>query len=110
MVWLDGEHLDPANMLRWDVIGLNLRGIPAYRHSKPWVYKKRVENGRIAMGVLMHIEDDRPTGPSEGRVMTGSMELCIHVKSLWSSVCPSEMPPSFHDGRIVGWKCDSHRR
>jgi hypothetical protein len=69
MTWLDetvfGEHLDQDNVFRWDVVELNLPGIPRYSPAKPWVYKKRSSDGRIAADVLTYINDARPTGPSE---------------------------------------------
>jgi hypothetical protein len=69
MAWLDetifGEHLDQNNVFRWDVVELNLPGMPRYSLAKPWVYKKRSSDGRIAAGVLTYINDSRPTGPSE---------------------------------------------
>jgi hypothetical protein len=44
MAWLDetvfGGHLGQDNVFRWDIVELNLPGIPIYCPSKPWVYKK----------------------------------------------------------------------
>jgi hypothetical protein len=69
MVWLDetvfGEHLDQDNVFRWDVVELNLQGMPHFSPAKPWVYKKLSSDGRIAADVLTYIDDARPTGPSE---------------------------------------------
>jgi hypothetical protein len=52
MAWLDdtvfGDHLDQENLFRWYVAELNLRGMPSYSPSKPWVYKNRSSDGRIA--------------------------------------------------------------
>jgi hypothetical protein len=52
MAWLDetvfGDHLDQDNVFRWDVVELNLPGIPSYSPSKPWFYKERSSDGRIA--------------------------------------------------------------
>jgi hypothetical protein len=49
----------------WDVVELNLPGMPSYSPSKPWVYKKRSSDGRIAANVLNYSDDAHPTGPSE---------------------------------------------
>jgi hypothetical protein len=69
MAWLDenvfGEHLDQDNVFRWDVVERNLPVMPRYSPAKPWVYKKRSSDGRIAADVLTYIDDARPTGPSE---------------------------------------------
>jgi hypothetical protein len=41
MAWLDetvfGDHLDQDNVFWWDVVELNLPGMPSYSPSKPWV-------------------------------------------------------------------------
>jgi hypothetical protein len=67
MAWLDetvfGEHLDQDNVFRWDVVELNLPGVAPYSHAKPWVYKKRSSNGRIAADVLTYIDDARRMDP-----------------------------------------------
>jgi hypothetical protein len=69
MAWLDDtvfcDHLNKDNVCRWEVIELNLPGMPIYSPSKPWVYKKRSSDGRIAADVLTYIDDARPNGPSE---------------------------------------------
>jgi hypothetical protein len=69
MTWLDetvfGDHLDQDNAFRWDVIELNLPVMQSYIPSKPWVYKKRSSDGRIAADVLTYIDDAHPTGPSD---------------------------------------------
>jgi hypothetical protein len=84
MAWLDenlfGDHLDQDNVFRWGVIELNLLGIPSYSPSKPWMYKKRSSDGRIAADVLTYIADDfRPTGPSE--------EECWQAARKYASTC-----------------------
>jgi hypothetical protein len=74
MAWLDetvfGHHLYQDNVFRWDVVELNLPGVPSYSPSKPWVYKNRSSDGRIYADVLTYIDDARPTGLSE--------EECLH--------------------------------
>jgi hypothetical protein len=68
MAWLDetffGDHLDQDNVL-WDVVELNLLGMPSYSPSKTWVYKKRSSDGIIAADVLTYSDDSHPTWPSE---------------------------------------------
>jgi hypothetical protein len=69
MAWLDetvfGEHLEQDNVFRWDVVELKLPGMAQYSPAKPWVYKNRSSDRRIAEDVLTYIDDARPTGPSE---------------------------------------------
>jgi hypothetical protein len=83
MDWLDetvfGEHLDQDNVFRWDVVELNLPGMSQYSPVKPWVYKKRSSDGRIAADVLTYINDARPTGPSE--------EECWQAARKYASTC-----------------------
>jgi hypothetical protein len=83
MAWLDetvfGDHLDQDNMFRWDVVELNLPGMPSYSPSKSWVYKKRSSGGIIAADVLTYIDDARPTGPSE--------EECWQAARKYTSTC-----------------------
>jgi hypothetical protein len=83
MVWLDetvfGDHLDQDNVFRWDVVELNLPGMPSYSPSKPWVYKKQSSDGRIAADVLTYIDDSRPNGPSE--------EECWQADRKYASTC-----------------------
>jgi hypothetical protein len=83
MAWLDetvfGNHLDQDNVFRWDVIELKLPGMPTYSPSKPWVYKKRSSDGRIAADVLTYIDDGGPTGPSE--------EECWQAARKYASTC-----------------------
>jgi hypothetical protein len=39
-------------VFRWDVVELNLPGMAQYNPAKPWVYKKRSSDGRIAADIL----------------------------------------------------------
>jgi hypothetical protein len=59
-----GSRMDPTNVFRWDDIVLNLPGSGDYDPSKPWVYKVRLEDGRIAADLFIFVDDLRPTGPS----------------------------------------------
>jgi hypothetical protein len=83
MDWLDetvfGEHLDQDNVFLWDVVELNLPGMAQYSPAKPWVYKKRSSDGRIAADILTYIDDARPTGPSE--------EECWKAARKYASTC-----------------------
>jgi hypothetical protein len=83
MAWMDetvfGGHLDQDIVFRWDVVELNFPGMPSYSPSKPWFYKKRSSDGRIAADVLTYIDDARPTGPSE--------EECCQAARKYASTC-----------------------
>jgi hypothetical protein len=83
MAWLDetifGDHLDQDNVFWWDVVELNLPGMPSYSPSKPCVYKKRFSDGRFTADVLTYIDDARPTGTSE--------EECWQTARKYASTC-----------------------
>jgi hypothetical protein len=51
----------------------------SYSPSKPWVYKMRSSDGRIAADVMTYIDDARPTGPSE--------EECWQADRKYASTC-----------------------
>jgi hypothetical protein len=59
-----GCRLDPNNVFRWDKVVLNLPGSTDYVPHKPWVYKMRLDDGRLAADLFIFVEDLRPTGPS----------------------------------------------
>jgi hypothetical protein len=43
---------------------MNLPGSATYNLSKPWVYKERDCDGKIAVYCLVYVDDLIPTGPS----------------------------------------------
>jgi hypothetical protein len=113
MAWLDetvfGEHLDQDNVFRWDVVELNLPVMSQYSPAKPWVYKKRSSDGRIAADVLTYIDDARPTGPSE--------EECWQAARKYASTCNhygvqdaprKRRPPSMTAGAWAGTVIHTH--
>jgi hypothetical protein len=59
-----GDRHDPTNVFRWDKVVLNLPGSEDYNPSKPWVYKLRLDDRRIAADLFIFVDDLRPTGPS----------------------------------------------
>jgi hypothetical protein len=59
-----GDRSDPKNVFRWDKVVLNLPGSDKYEPSKPWIYKVRSEDGRIAADIFIFVDDLRPTGPT----------------------------------------------
>jgi hypothetical protein len=95
--WLDDTffegHLDQYNVFCWDVVKLNLPGMPSYFPSKHWVYKKRSGDGIIEADEVTYINDARPTRPSKEEC-TGGSKVHMHLKSLWSSRYSSETPTS----------------
>jgi hypothetical protein len=107
MDWLDetvfGEDLDQDNVFRWDVVELNLPGMPQYSPAKPWVYKKRSRDKSIAEDVLTYIDDALPTGPNE--------EKCWQAARKYASTCNhygvqdaprNRQPPSITSGACSG--------
>lgn len=59
-----GDRKDPNNIFHWDKVILNLPGSEDYNPSKPWVYKMRLGDGRIAADIFIFVDDLRPTGPT----------------------------------------------
>jgi hypothetical protein len=60
-----GDRKNPENVFRWDEVVCNLPGSDSYDPSKPWVYKTRADDGRIAADLFIFVDDLRPTGPSK---------------------------------------------
>ncbi len=68
LAWLEevigGDPRDPSNVFRYDKVELNLPGSADYDPSMPWVYKLRLDDGKIAADLLIFVDDARPTGPT----------------------------------------------
>jgi hypothetical protein len=69
----------------------------------PWVHKLRLSDGRIAVDVLIFVDDTRPTGPSE--------EECWQATHCFASMCNNygiqdaprkHRPPSLNPGAWAG--------
>jgi hypothetical protein len=59
-----GDWKDPNNVFCWDKVMLNLPGSKDYDPNKPWVYKLRLDGGRIAANLFTFVDNLRPTEPS----------------------------------------------
>ena len=62
---LRGDPSDPSNPFRWDRVVMNLPGSRGYSPSKPWVYKVRSADGKIACDIMIFVDDLRVTGPTQ---------------------------------------------
>jgi hypothetical protein len=60
-----GDNLDDNNVFRWAEVRMNLPGSVLYDPRVQWVSKVRKEDGRVAAGLFIYIDDFRPTAPSE---------------------------------------------
>jgi hypothetical protein len=60
-----GDPLDPTNPFHFDVVVLNLPGSVDYNPWKPWVFKMRSRDGRIACDLFIYVDDVRTTGPDD---------------------------------------------
>jgi hypothetical protein len=69
LAWLEenffGNRNDLENVFHWESLKMNLMGSATYDPRKPWAYKERECDGKIATDCLVYVDDLRPTGPSE---------------------------------------------
>jgi hypothetical protein len=69
LAWLEekifGNRNDLENVFHWEALKMNLPGSATYNPSKPWVYKERKCDGKIAADCLVYVDDLRSTGRSE---------------------------------------------
>jgi hypothetical protein len=83
-----GSRKDPMNVFRWDDVVLNLPGSDNYDPSKPWVYKVRLEDGRIAADLFIFVDDLRPTGPSQKEAWLAARQAASTLNYLGIQVAP----------------------
>ena len=57
-----GNRKDKQNPFRWDDVVENLPGSENYDPTKPWIYKVRFDDGRIACDIFIYVDDLRITG------------------------------------------------
>lgn len=60
-----GEPSDKNNVFQWDEIVLSLPGRQEYDLSKPWVYKIRSSDKRIAADFIIYVDDVRSAGNNQ---------------------------------------------
>ena len=60
-----GDQNNPANVFCWDMAVLNLPGSSEYNPNKPWVYKLRLNDGRMVADLFIFMDDLRPTESSQ---------------------------------------------
>ena len=70
------NRLDSSNVFRCVLVNLNLPGISDYNHSRPWVYKQRID-GTVAADVCYCIDDGRPTAPTAWEGWCASRIFCF---------------------------------
>jgi hypothetical protein len=59
-----GDRHVLTNVFCWDKVVLNLPGSKEYDPRKPWVYKLRLDDGRITANLFIFVDDLWPTGPN----------------------------------------------
>lgn len=59
---LQGDPLDISNPFHFDKVVLNLPGDPLYNLGKPWVYKYRTLDDRIALNLFIYVDNCHSTG------------------------------------------------
>jgi hypothetical protein len=101
MAWLDetvfGYHLDQDNVFRWGVVELNLMGMPSYSTSKPWVYKNRSSDGRIATdcSAIFPLNTKVPTFGCFPHFIVAAM-LDVHISRRTGMTISSVVNNAFH--------------
>jgi hypothetical protein len=75
---IKGDHLDEANLFRWDRVIMNLPGTVNYDPGKPWLYKFDELNKKMAAFIISYVDDLR-TGDDGGK------ERCDKVTHLVAS-------------------------
>jgi len=57
-----GDRKDQRNPFRWDKVVMNLPGAKGYDPARPWVYKLRLDDGKISCDIFIYVDDLRITG------------------------------------------------
>lgn len=57
-----GDPLDCENIFHFDMVKLNLPGMPEYTPSKSWVYKCRSRDNQVASNFFVCVDNVRTTG------------------------------------------------
>jgi hypothetical protein len=105
--FIRGDRLDPTNVYRWDKVVLNLPGSNDYDVTKPWVYKMRSDDGRIAADLFIFVDDLRPTGPSKREAWLAARQAASRLNFLGIQDAPrkrrgsSRCPGAWAGGVIV---------
>jgi hypothetical protein len=105
--FIRGDRLDPDNVFRWDKVVLNLPGSNDYDVSKPWVYKMRSDDGRIAADLFVFVDDLRPTGPSKREAWLAARQAASRLNFLGIQDAPrkrrasSRCPGAWAGGVII---------
>ena len=98
-----GNQSDPNNMLRWDLVVLNLPGDPAFDPSKPHVYKWDEALEKIAGDVLSFVDDLRVSGFSEERAWQIARQVTSRLQYLGIQDAPRKRrPPVLQGGAWAG--------
>jgi hypothetical protein len=104
--FIRGDRMDPTNIFRWDEVVLNLPGSDDYDASKPWVYKVRSNDGRIAADLFIFVDDLRPTGPSKREAWLAARQAASRLNFLGIQDAPrkrrgSSRTPGAWAGAVV---------
>ena len=59
---IQGDRKDGDNPFRWDDVVTNLPGSDNYDPTKPWIYKVRFSDGKIACNIFIYVDDLRIIG------------------------------------------------
>jgi hypothetical protein len=96
-------------VFRWDVVELNLPGMPSYSPSNPWVYNNQSSYERIDADVLTYIDDARPTGPSEEECWQAALKYASTFNHYGVQDAPRRrLPPSMTAGSWAGTVIHTH--
>jgi hypothetical protein len=118
LAWLEeviagGDPKDPANVFRYDKVEMDLMGLKDYDPSMPWIHKRHLSDGKIAVNPLFVCgRFVRPTGPI-------TEEECWQAIGRFTFMCnpfgiqdtPKKChPPSLNPGPMAKLACESPPR
>jgi hypothetical protein len=98
-----GNHTDPDNKLRWDIIILNLPGDAAYDPTQPRVMKWDEFLEKIAGDIIGFVDDLRASGHSMEAAWAVARQIASRLQYLGIQDAPRKRrPPSQSPGAWAG--------
>jgi hypothetical protein len=98
-----GDHLDPDNPLRWDLVIFNLPGEPNYNPSKPRVFKWDSQGNFIAADLVVFVDDLRGTGPTVEHTWRVARQVVSRIQYLGQQeAARKRRPPTQRPGAWAG--------
>jgi hypothetical protein len=101
-VWLEenifGNRNDLDNVFHWESLMMNLPGSSTHDTRKPWVYKERECDGKIAADCVVYVDYLRPTGPSKEECYRATRWVGCHINHRGLQDASRKRRPVAQDG------------